>query len=32
MPQIIFQTGLLLLLIRMLNEHPELLTTEPASD
>jgi len=32
MPQVIFQTGLLLLLIRMLNEHPELLTTEPASD
>jgi hypothetical protein len=31
MPQIIFQTGLVLLFIRMLNEHPELLTTETAS-
>jgi hypothetical protein len=29
MPQIIFQTGLLLLLGRMLDEHPELLTVEP---
>ena len=29
MPQVIFQTGLLLLFIRMLGEHPELLTTEP---
>ncbi|MBM3859937.1 MAG: O-antigen ligase family protein [Verrucomicrobia bacterium] len=28
MPQVLFQTGLLLLLIRMLNEHPELLTNE----
>jgi hypothetical protein len=28
MPQVIFQTGLLLLLIRMMNEHPELLATE----
>jgi len=31
MPQIIFQSGLLLLLIRMLNEHPDLLTEPPSS-
>ncbi len=32
LPEVIFQTSLLLLLIRMINEHPELLTTETVSD
>lgn len=31
MPQVIFQTGLLLLLLRMLDEHPQLLAPQPVS-